>query len=127
VATAEVELLTDYIGDCLRLLKQFTRHFEVVVIMVAHPTKQAADIPTLADIEGSMNWWNKCDNGLIVVREQPHDNARVISAKVREQPDAGQPGARRFWVDPQTGLFVPMVGPASECEPPTRQHYRDRR
>jgi hypothetical protein len=42
------------------------------VIMVAHPTKAGVaegKVPSLADIEGSMNWYNKCDNGLIVARD----------------------------------------------------------
>lgn len=121
------QLLTDYVGECLRLLKQFARHFDVVVCMVAHPTKQAGEVPTLFDIEGSMNWANKSDNGLIVVREEAN-TARVISAKVRECPIAGSTGMRRFYVDPQTGIFTPLVGPAGDQYDPTpRKSYRDRR
>jgi twinkle protein len=65
-------LLSDYIGQCLMYLKQFCRSMNVAVILVAHPTKAGVEqgkTPTLADIEGSMNWYNKCDNGLIVVRD----------------------------------------------------------
>lgn len=123
-------LMTDYIGGCLRLIKQFCRHFRVVIVVVAHPTKAAADpdrLPLLSDIEGSMNWWNKSDNGLVVVREHESGTCRVISAKVREEPDAGKTGSCRFWVDPETGIFTPLVGAAGECEPPARPHRRDPR
>jgi uncharacterized protein YdaU (DUF1376 family) len=106
-------LLSDYIGYCLMLLKQFCRKFNVVVIMVAHPTKAVNEgggrTPGLADIEGSMNWYNKCDNGLIVVRDAEKNSTRVISAKVREI-GAGALGFCHFNVDPQTGIFTPQYG-----------------
>ena len=67
------ELMTDYIGRCLMLIKDFCRTMNAIVVVVAHPTKGIVNtggkVVSLADIEGSMNWYNKCDNGLIVVRE----------------------------------------------------------
>jgi twinkle protein len=105
------QLMTDYIRDCLMYLKEFTRAFNVVTILVAHPTKaineSSGRVPRLADIEGSMNWFNKCDNGLIVVREK--NNAKVISAKVREI-GAGREGACYFNVESKTGRFAPIYG-----------------
>lgn len=105
--------MTDYIGECLAMLKDFCRTFGVSVVVVAHPTKAVNEhggrIPGLADIEGSMNWYNKCDNGLIVVRETDKNTARVISAKVREH-GAGKVGAAHFFVDPETGIFTPQKG-----------------
>ena len=80
-------LLTEYIGQCLMLIKQFCRSLDAIVIVVAHPTKaineHGGKIVSLADIEQSMNWFNKCDNGLIVVRETTTNTAKVISAKVK--------------------------------------------
>lgn len=106
-------LMTDYIGGCLRLVKQFCRLYDAIVIIVAHPTKAVNEnggrIATLADIEGSMNWFNKCDNGLIVVRDPERPAARVISAKVREI-GAGRTGSCHFTVDPNTGKFKPQYG-----------------
>ena len=110
------QLLTDYIGECLMLIKQFCRSLNVVVVMVAHPTKAVSEhggrAPGLADIEGSMNWFNKCDNGLIVVREVEKNSCKVISAKVREI-GAGKPGVCYFDVDPATGIFKPQSGAVS--------------
>ena len=109
-------LMSDYIGECLMLVKQFCRSLNAIVIIVAHPTKAVNEgggrIPTLADIEGSMNWFNKCDNGLIVVRDTVRDSTRVISAKVREI-GAGKRGVCHFDVDPQTGIFKPQYGAVS--------------
>src|SRR3974390_1863491 len=94
------ELLTDYIGWCIGQIKDFTRNLQVTVIVVAHPTKAVNEnggrLPHLSDIEGSMNWYNKCDHGLIVVREDSGNPARGITAKVRESPDAGRLGGCHF-------------------------------
>jgi twinkle protein len=103
-------LMTEYIGLCLRDLKAFARTFNVTVFLVAHPTKAVNEgggrMPTLADIEGSMNWYNKCDNGLIVHREPNENRTCVVSAKVREI-GAGERGKCWFEVNPKTGVFKP--------------------
>lgn len=110
-------LMTDYIGECLREVKQFCRTCNAVVMVVAHPTKAVNEnggrVAGLADIEGSMNWFNKCDNGLIVVRDSGHNSCRVISAKVREI-GAGKVGVCHFTVDPATGIYTPQYGAVSD-------------
>jgi twinkle protein len=109
-------LLTDYIAECLRLIKQFCRKFDVSFFMVVHPTKAVNEsggrIPKLSDCEGSMAWWNKCDNGLIVHREPEKNSTIVMSTKVREI-GAGKLGVCHFDVDPQTGIFMPQYGGAT--------------
>ena len=111
------ELMTDYIGRCLMLVKDFCRTMNAVVVVAAHPTKaigaNGGRIVTLADIEGSMNWYNKCDNGLIVVRESGN-TSKIISAKVREI-GAGKLGTCHFMVDPLTGQFTPQYGSDSDA------------
>lgn len=107
------EMMTDYIGRCLMLVKDFCRTMNAIVVIVAHPTKAISQnggrVVSLADIEGSMNWFNKCDNGLIVVRETGQNAAKVISAKVREI-GAGKLGSCHFTVDPLNGKFTPQYG-----------------
>lgn len=106
-------LLTDYIGDCLMQIKMFCRVYPVIFIIVAHPTKAVNErggrAVGLMDIEGSMNWFNKCDTGLIVSRDADKNTAKVISAKVREI-GAGKIGTCYFYVDPATGIFKPQYG-----------------
>lgn len=107
------ENLTDYIGRCLIEVKDFCRTMNAIVVIVAHPTKAIAQnggrIASLADVEGSMHWFNKCDNGLIVVREAGTNTSKVISGKVREI-GAGKLGSCHFMVDPMTGQFTPQYG-----------------
>lgn len=86
--------MAEYITECIRLMKQFCRTYDVAVILVAHPTKAHASDQrkaTLYDIEGSAAWNNKCDNGLIVSRDPENDWMEVTSAKVRER-GAGKRG-----------------------------------
>ena len=113
------ELMTDYIGRCLMLIKDFCRSQNVIVVVAAHPTKAVSNnggrVVSLADIEGSMNWFNKCDNGLVVVRETGTNTARVISAKVREI-GAGKLGTCHFTVDPATGQFTAQYGSDSNVQ-----------
>jgi len=110
------QLMTDYIREALMYLKRICRHHSAAVVLVAHPTKAVAEnggrVPGLADIEGSMNWYNKCDNGLIVVRDNTKLHTRVISAKVREH-GAGKLGVCYFDVDEVTGRFSPQHGAVS--------------
>lgn len=113
------ELMTDYIGRCLMLIKDFCRTMNAIVVVAAHPTKgiasQGGKVVSLADIEGSMNWYNKCDNGLIVVRDVSTNTAKIISAKVREI-GAGKLGTCHFTVDPLTGQFNPQYGSDSDVQ-----------
>jgi twinkle protein len=113
------EMMTDYIGRCLMKIKDFCRSLNAIVVIVAHPTKAIANnggrVVSLADIEGSMNWYNKCDNGLIVVRDTAGNTAKVISAKVREI-GAGKIGSCHFMVDPMTGKFTPQYGSDSDVQ-----------
>ncbi len=101
------ESMTDYIGSCLMMMKRFVRMADVTYCMIAHPTKDVCKDrrrPTLADIEGSQNWYNKCDNGLIVERDFTCSITTVVSAKVRER-GAGKIGECKFSVDPRSERF----------------------
>jgi twinkle protein len=105
------ELLTDYIARCLMRVKMFAKETGCTMFMIAHPTKAAngRDV-MLCDIEGSLSWFNKCDNGLIVKQEM--GGTTVVSGKVRERPTAGTLGHCIFRVDPATGIFYEQAGGA---------------
>lgn len=92
------ETMTEYIGRSIRTLKRFARLYDVVVIIVAHPTKDVSRggelrRPTLYDIESSAHWFNKCDHGVIIEwpdRVKPESIIEV--AKVRFHPESGKVG-----------------------------------
>ena len=113
--------VTEYIRMCLMYLKLLCRAHDIAVILVAHPTKAVAEnggrTPLLSDIEGSMSWYNKCDNGLVVVRDTERGSCRVISAKVREQ-GAGKVGSCHFsrWTR-RPEFSLPCTGPSMSADP----------
>lgn len=92
---------TEYIGRAIRSLKRFAKAMQVHVIVVAHPTKSTKDgdgnyrMPTLYDINGSANWYNKADIGIIVHRED-EDNTLIKVQKSRYHEIIGKPGEVRM-------------------------------
>jgi twinkle protein len=80
---------TDYTGRAIRTFKRFTHRTHTAMWVVAHPRKPSTDgmpkhPPSLYDLAGSANWYNKADYGLVVHR---HDlstsEIQVIVPKVR--------------------------------------------
>lgn len=98
---ARDESETEYIGRAIRALKRFAKSMQVHIIVVAHPTKSVKDadgnykMPTLYDINGSANWYNKCDLGLIVHRETEDDTIIKVQ-KSRYHEIIGKPGEVRM-------------------------------
>ena len=81
---------SEYIGICLRKLRKFAREKNVSVWVIAHPTKiqrqEKSDerkVPDLYDINGSANWYNKADNGLVVWRNFEEGFTKVIVQKIK--------------------------------------------
>ena len=92
---------TEYIGRAIRTLKRFAKAFKVHICVIAHPTKSVKDadgnykMPTLYDINGSANWYNKADLGVIVHRDTP-DTTIVKVQKSRYHEIIGMPGEVRM-------------------------------
>jgi twinkle protein len=117
------ETMTEYIARGIRALKRFARLYDVVVIVVAHPTKDIAEkgksrAVTLYDIEGSASWFNKCDHGVVIDRPDAAIDESVIRvAKVRFE-DAGTKGHVRMRYDRYSGRFD-LLAPRDDAEPLT--------
>ena len=111
---------TQKISMVLKQIVDFARRYKVLVILVAHPRKPQSDskgqqkdnnVPSLYDIAGSADFYNKCDYGLILQREPETDYAKastltsVYVQKVRFR-HLGQLGRRVFGFDTQSNRFV---------------------
>ncbi|WP_165421507.1 DnaB-like helicase C-terminal domain-containing protein [Bradyrhizobium sp. Leo170] len=97
------ETTAEYIGRAIRMLKQFGRQYGVVVIVLAHPTKDIWErgrqrTPTLYDIDGSAHWFNKPDHGIVIERDAVANEATVHIAKVRFD-ETGYRGAIKMRFD----------------------------
>lgn len=90
------ETETEYTGRAIRALKRFAKAFRVHICVIAHPTKSVKDadgkykMPTLYDIAGSANWYNKADLGVIVhkdtleYRDEPYTLIKVQKSRYHE-------------------------------------------
>lgn len=110
---------TQKISVVLKQIVEFAHAHKVLVIVVAHPKKPQSEggrggqqfNPSLYDIAGSADFYNKCDYGLILQREKPTDNTKaplltwVHVEKVRFR-HLGQIGRRAFGFDAVSGRFV---------------------
>lgn len=77
----KTESETEYISRFLDRLTMFSKRHNVLIFLVAHPRKMdkannSYMMPTLYDINGSANFYNKCDYGLIVFRD--FENVKTI-------------------------------------------------
>lgn len=106
------ENLTDYIGRSIRALKKFAQSYAVVVIVIAHPTKDGGNQEGacgLYDIEGSAHWFNKPDHGVVI--ERPDDEPQISNIYIRKVrfQETGAPGLVRMHFDQFTNRFEPLA------------------
>lgn len=99
------EATHEYVTRAIRQMKKFAMEHQVIVIVVAHPTKAVSEgmtkdgkmrRVTMYDIESSAAWYNKSDVGLIVHREEEVGRATIEVAKVRYE-EAGTKGKVKFF------------------------------
>jgi twinkle protein len=81
---------TSYIGKSLDKLAMFCENNNVMCFLVAHPTKMRKEqnglkyeIPTLYDISGSANFFNKADLGLTMYRDFDQNLSTLYVQKVK--------------------------------------------
>jgi twinkle protein len=107
---------TDYCNNQIRKIKGKLQNHDVWGGLIAHPriqyrNKQTGryDVPTLYDINGSAAFYNKCDNGLVIVRDKGDETApvEVHVQKVRFQEIGGLTADRPalFRHDKVTGQY----------------------
>jgi twinkle protein len=112
-AVRRLENFSDYTGRAIRALKRFGREFDVLVIIVAHPTKSGAqkqpkDI-TLYDISDSAHFANKADFGVVIYPVEGtspgYEQSCIMVKKVRYRPMTGNLGEVFFSYDMTTRTF----------------------
>ncbi len=82
---------SEYIGRFLDELSRFARRNDILIHLVAHPAKMEAlnprnrtyGAPTLYDISGSANFYNKADYGITVYRDFEESRSYMMITKVR--------------------------------------------
>lgn len=114
-AEASSKSETLQISDFLDKLTNFAQQNDVLVILMAHPSKRpktkdgAIEVPNLYDISGSANFYNKADYGIIVHRNYPEDLVEVHVQKVKFR-NLGQVGTAHFKYNINNGRYTPVIG-----------------
>lgn len=74
---------TQYISEFLDILTNFAKFNDVLIFLVAHPTKLPKhEKPTLYSISGSANFYNKCDYGITVHRTFDENNLMTNEVEI---------------------------------------------
>lgn len=103
---------TRYVSHILDKLQDFAVKNDVLVIIVAHPTKLpknkdgVIEAPTLYDISGSANFYNKTDFGLSVHRNRLENTVEVHVQKVKFK-HLGECGTAIFKYNVNNGRYTP--------------------
>lgn len=105
---------TQYISELLDRLTNFAQRNDILIILMAHPTKQpknkdgVIEAPTLYDISGSANFFNKADFGIVVHRNRIDNNVEVHIQKVKFR-HLGECGTALFKYNLNNGRYTPVV------------------
>jgi twinkle protein len=99
--------LSDYIGRSIRTMRRWAQQYSVVVIVIAHPTKDVGKDGksrpvTLYDIDGSAHWYNKPDHGVVVCSDETGSKVHVRKVRFAE---SGNKGEVRFRFDRQSKRY----------------------
>ncbi len=108
---------TQYISELLDKLTNFAQRNDLLIILMAHPTKQprnkdgVIEAPTLYDISGSANFFNKADFGIVVHRNRTENTVEVHIQKVKFR-NLGECGTALFKYNLNNGRYVPYTNGA---------------
>ena len=102
-----------YTMDYLSKIETFAKKYDVLVFIVAHPTKMykgqdgKMEEPTMYNIKGGGEWYDASYHGLLVHRDYDKKNTKVKVLKVKFQ-NLGENGAECFFTwEPKSGSFIP--------------------
>ena len=112
-----------YTMEYLTKIETFAKKYDVLVFIVAHPTKMyktsdgKIEEPNMYNIKGGGEWYDASYHGLLVHRDYELKNTKVKVLKVKFQ-NLGENGAEAFFTwEPKSGCFVPDVAQVASEEP----------
>jgi len=113
-----------YTMEYLTKIETFAKKYDVLVFIVAHPTKMyknqdgKIEEPTMYNIKGGGEWYDASYHGLLVHRDYEAKTTKVKILKCKFQ-NLGENGAEAFFTwEPKSGCFVPHVIPELEEKMP---------
>ena len=120
----KTEDVNRYTMEYLTKIETFAKKYDVLVFIVAHPTKMykngegKIEEPTMYNIKGGGEWYDASYHGLLVHRDYEAKTTKVKILKCKFQ-NLGENGAEsHFTWEPRSGCFVPHVLPQLEEKMP---------
>ena len=109
----KTEDVNRYTMEYLQKIEIFAKKFDVLVFIVAHPTKMykgsdgKIEEPTMYNIKGGGEWYDASYHGLLVHRNYEEKTVKAKVLKVKFQ-NLGENGAEaHFKWEPKSGCFLP--------------------
>ena len=110
---AKTEDVNRYTMEYLQKIEIFAKKYDVLVFIVAHPTKMykgsdgKIEEPTMYNIKGGGEWYDASYHGLLVHRNYEEKTVKAKVLKVKFQ-NLGENGAEaHFKWEPKSGCFLP--------------------
>ena len=110
---SKTEDVNRYTMEYLQKIEIFAKKYDVLVFIVAHPTKMYKDKdgkieePTMYNIKGGGEWYDASYHGLLVHRDYENKTVKCKVLKVKFQ-NLGENGAEsHFKWEPLSGCFIP--------------------
>ena len=102
-----------YTMEYLTKIENFAKKYDVLVFIVAHPTKMyknsdgKIEEPTMYNIKGGGEWYDASYHGLLIHRDYERKNTKVKVLKVKFQ-NLGENGSECYFTwEPKSGSFIP--------------------
>ena len=102
-----------YTMEYLAKIEIFAKKYDVLVFIVAHPTKMyktqdgKIEEPTMYNIKGGGEWYDASYHGILVHRDYEQQTVKAKVLKVKFQ-NLGENGAEaHFKWEPKSGCFIP--------------------
>ena len=109
----KTEDVNRYTMEYLSKIEIFAKKYDVLVFIVAHPTKMyktqdgKIEEPTMYNIKGGGEWYDASYHGILVHRDYEAKTVKAKVLKVKFQ-NLGENGAEaHFKWEPQSGCFIP--------------------
>jgi twinkle protein len=110
----KTEDVNRYTMEYLSKIEMFAKKYDVLVFIVAHPTKMyknqstgKIDEPTMYNIKGGGEWYDASYHGILVHRDYEQKTVKAKVLKIKFQ-NLGENGAEaHFKWEPKSGCFIP--------------------
>jgi twinkle protein len=112
-----------YTMEYLTKIETFAKKYDVLVIVVAHPTKMyrnqegKIEEPTMYSIKGGGEWYDASYHGLLVHRDYEAKTVKAKVLKVKFQNLGENQAEAHFNWEPKSGSYIPLVTDTAEVGP----------